>query len=77
MSDDLPIDIHSSKLLGNSLSINFNPKNTAKTLDWLVSRRHCNKDWQKSVVAIREKIKHAILDMPESPKIVELLQGAC
>lgn len=45
-------------------------------LDWLVSRRHCNKDWQKSVVAIREKIKHAILDMPESPKIVELLQGA-
>ncbi|EFP00734.1 hypothetical protein CRE_21118 [Caenorhabditis remanei] len=59
MSDDLPIDIHSSKLL-----------------DWLVSRRHCNKDWQKSVLAIREKIKHAILDMPESQKIVELLQGA-
>lgn len=45
--------------------------------DWLVSRRHCNKDWQKNVLAIREKIKHAILDMPESQKIVQLLQGAC
>ncbi|CAB3396694.1 unnamed protein product [Caenorhabditis bovis] len=59
MSDDLPIDIHSSKLL-----------------DWLVSRRHCNKDWQKNVLEIREKIKHAILDMPESPEIVKLLQGS-
>ncbi|CAI2352457.1 unnamed protein product [Caenorhabditis sp. 36 PRJEB53466] len=59
MSDDLPIDIHSSKLL-----------------DWLVSRRHCNKDWQKNVLKIREKIKHAILDMPESKEIIQLLQGA-
>uniref|UniRef100_A0A8R1DJH7 CDK5RAP3-like protein n=1 Tax=Caenorhabditis japonica TaxID=281687 RepID=A0A8R1DJH7_CAEJA len=59
MVEDLPIDIHSSKLL-----------------DWLVSRRHCNKDWQKNVLTIREKIKHAILDMPESQKIVNLLQGA-
>ncbi|CAI5451205.1 unnamed protein product [Caenorhabditis angaria] len=59
MGDDLPIDIHSSKLL-----------------DWLVSRRHCNKDWQKNVLSIREKIKHAILDMPENQEIIKLLQGS-
>ncbi|KAE9414406.1 hypothetical protein Angca_006802, partial [Angiostrongylus cantonensis] len=56
---DLPIDIHSNKLL-----------------DWLISRRHCQKDWQKNVLVVREKIKNAILDMPESDEIVELLQGA-
>ncbi|TKR77523.1 hypothetical protein L596_018479 [Steinernema carpocapsae] len=56
---NVPIDIHSSKLL-----------------DWLVSRRHCKDDWQKNVFSIREKINHAIQDMPEHPKIVELLQGA-
>ncbi|KHJ86591.1 hypothetical protein OESDEN_13652 [Oesophagostomum dentatum] len=56
---DLPIDIHSGKLL-----------------DWLISRRHCQKDWQKNVLVIREKIKHAILDMPESEEIVQLLQGS-
>ncbi|CAJ0929526.1 unnamed protein product, partial [Mesorhabditis belari] len=48
----------------------------AKLLDWLVSRRHCNKNWQKDVLVIREKIKHAILDMPESEEIVNLLTGA-
>ncbi|RCN24662.1 hypothetical protein ANCCAN_29637 [Ancylostoma caninum] len=57
---DLPIDIHSGKLL-----------------DWLISRRHCQKDWQKNVLVIREKIKHAILDMPESDEVVQLLQGSC
>ncbi|KAK0416652.1 hypothetical protein QR680_012610 [Steinernema hermaphroditum] len=56
---NVPIDIHSNKLL-----------------DWLVSRRHCKDDWQKQVIAIREKINHAIQDMPEHPKIVELLQGS-
>ncbi|VDM49161.1 unnamed protein product [Toxocara canis] len=55
----LPIDIHSSKLL-----------------DWLINRRHCSKDWQKSVLVIREKINHAIQDMPEDKRIVQLLQGA-
>ncbi|GMT11135.1 hypothetical protein PFISCL1PPCAC_2432, partial [Pristionchus fissidentatus] len=55
---DIPIDIHSGKLL-----------------DWLVSRRHVTKDWQKKVVDVREKIKHAILDMPENERIVELLKG--
>ncbi|VDD95746.1 unnamed protein product [Enterobius vermicularis] len=54
----LPIDLHSSKLL-----------------DWLISRRHCKKDWQSKAMVIREKIKNAILDMPENQRIVELLQG--
>ncbi|VDK60992.1 unnamed protein product [Anisakis simplex] len=44
--------------------------------DWLVNRRHCSKDWQKSVLVIREKIKHAIQDMPEDERILKLLQGA-
>ncbi|VIO98842.1 Uncharacterized protein BM_BM11148 [Brugia malayi] len=56
---DIPIDIHSSKLL-----------------DWLLSRRHCNKDWQKNVMIIREKISVAIRDMPEDERIVKLLQGS-
>ncbi|MCP9264569.1 CDK5 regulatory subunit-associated protein [Dirofilaria immitis] len=46
-----------------------------KLLDWLLSRRHCNKDWQKSVMIIREKISEAIQDMPEDERIVKLLQG--
>lgn len=46
-----------------------------KLLDWLISRRHCQKDWQKNVLVIREKIKHAILDMPESEEVLQLLQG--
>lgn len=45
--------------------------------DWLISRRHCKKDWQKNVLVIREKIKHAILDMPESKEIMQLLAGSC
>ncbi|KAF0287766.1 CDK5 regulatory subunit-associated protein 3 [Amphibalanus amphitrite] len=56
---DLPIDIHTNKLL-----------------DWLVSRRHCEKNWQEAVLAIREKISHAIQDMPEHPEIVRLLSGS-
>ncbi|KAH7697804.1 HSF-27 protein [Aphelenchoides avenae] len=47
-----------------------------KLLDWLISRRQCSKDWQKSVATIREKISHAIQDMPENEAIVELLQGS-
>ncbi|RCN24015.1 hypothetical protein ANCCAN_30296, partial [Ancylostoma caninum] len=45
---DLPIDIHSGKLLA-IVSV-WIP-------DWLISRRHCQKDWQKNVLVIREKIK--------------------
>ncbi|KAI6171141.1 hypothetical protein M3Y97_01066800 [Aphelenchoides bicaudatus] len=46
-----------------------------KLLDWLISRRHCQKEWIKNVPAVREKIKHAILDMPENERIVDLLKG--
>ncbi|EFO24571.1 HSF-27 protein [Loa loa] len=56
---EIPIDIHSSKLL-----------------DWLLSRRHCNRDWQKNVMVIREKISAAIRDMPENEQIVKLLQDS-
>ncbi|CAI4225172.1 unnamed protein product [Auanema sp. JU1783] len=59
MAENLPIDIHSAKLL-----------------DWLISRRHCNKHWQKDALVIREKIKHAIQDMPENDRIINLLQGS-
>ncbi|VDM93928.1 unnamed protein product, partial [Onchocerca ochengi] len=48
----------------------------SKLLDWLISRRHCNKDWQKNVMVIREKISAAIQDMPEDERIVKLLQGS-
>uniref|UniRef100_A0A915BV85 CDK5RAP3-like protein n=2 Tax=Parascaris univalens TaxID=6257 RepID=A0A915BV85_PARUN len=49
---------------------------STKLLDWLINRRHCSKDWQKAVLVIREKISHAIQDMPEDERIVQLLQGA-
>ncbi|XP_074597600.1 CDK5 regulatory subunit-associated protein 3 isoform X2 [Brevipalpus obovatus] len=55
---DVPIDIHASKLL-----------------DWLLTRRHCNKDYQTSLNVIREKITDAIQSMPAHPKITELLAG--
>ncbi|VDN07029.1 unnamed protein product, partial [Thelazia callipaeda] len=44
--------------------------------DWLHSRRHCDKDWQKNVIVIREKISDAVQDMPEDERIVALLQGS-
>ncbi|CAD5223688.1 unnamed protein product [Bursaphelenchus okinawaensis] len=46
-----------------------------KLLDWLISRRHGQNDWIKKSTDIREKIKHAILDMPENERILELLRG--
>lgn len=46
-----------------------------KLSDWLISRRHCQKDWIKHIPAVREKIKHAILDMPENERIVDLLKA--
>ncbi|XP_071100814.1 CDK5 regulatory subunit-associated protein 3-like [Haliotis cracherodii] len=46
-----------------------------KLLDWLVSRRHCSKDWQKATITIREKINTAIQDMPEVEEISALLEG--
>lgn len=49
--------------------------NTSKLLDWLISRRHVNKDWQKNVIKIREKINNAIQDMPAHEGIIKLLSG--
>ncbi|XP_046568066.1 CDK5 regulatory subunit-associated protein 3-like [Haliotis rubra] len=46
-----------------------------KLLDWLISRRHCSKEWQGATVAIREKINSAIQDMPEVEEISALLEG--
>lgn len=72
--DNVTIDIHSNKLLGKSLlTFSFHVADS----DWLISRRQCSKDWQKSVATIREKVSHAIQDMPENEAIVELLQGSC
>lgn len=48
---------------------------TNKLLDWLISRRHINKDWQSNVLKVREKINNAIQDMPEHKDIVNLLSG--
>lgn len=56
---DIPIDIHTGKLL-----------------DWLVSRRHVKKDWQKNILPIREKINNAIQDMPIHDGITKLLTGS-
>ncbi|XP_022655057.1 CDK5 regulatory subunit-associated protein 3-like isoform X2 [Varroa destructor] len=47
-----------------------------KLLEWLVSRRHCSKDWQKNLVPVREKINIAIQDMPELDEVRELLSGS-
>lgn len=49
--------------------------NTGKLLEWLLNRRHCNKDWYSKVLVIREKINNAIQDMPAHDGIVKLLSG--
>lgn len=49
--------------------------NTSKLLDWLISRRHVNKDWQNSILKVREKINNAIQDMPAHGGIIKLLSG--
>ncbi|KAL7071791.1 hypothetical protein ACQ4LE_008357 [Meloidogyne hapla] len=56
--DNLPIDIHSNKLL-----------------DWLISRRHCPKNWQSNFDEIRQKISNSIKDMPENEQIIKILNG--
>ncbi|KAJ1520518.1 hypothetical protein ONE63_003641 [Megalurothrips usitatus] len=48
---------------------------TNKLPDWLVSRRHCIRDWQPRVQTIREKINNAIQDMPVHEGITRLLSG--
>ncbi|EFA00941.1 CDK5 regulatory subunit-associated protein 3 [Tribolium castaneum] len=49
--------------------------NNNKLLDWLVSRRHVTKDWQNSILQVREKINNAIQDMPAHEGIIKLLSG--
>ena len=46
-------------------------------LDWLINRRHCNQQWQKTAAQVREKINIAIQDMPPVDEITQLLQGTC
>jgi len=48
---------------------------TSKLLDWLINRRHCDKNWPQQVQNVREKINAAIQDMPEHPGITRLLTG--
>ena len=50
--------------------------NTGKLLEWLVNRRHCNKDWHARILVIREKINNAIQDMPVHEDIAKLLSGS-
>lgn len=49
--------------------------NNNKLLDWLISRRHVNKDWQNNILQVREKINNAIQDMPAHEGIIKLLSG--
>lgn len=49
---------------------------TSKILDWLISRRHCVREWQDSIVEVRKKINSAIQDMPEVEEIKQLLAGS-
>lgn len=41
-----------------------------------MSRRHVNKEWQKSILNVREKINNAIQDMPVHEGIAALLSGS-
>jgi hypothetical protein len=50
---------------------------TNKLCDWLISRRHCSREWQTQILAIREKINNAIQDMPAHEGITKLLSGFC
>jgi CDK5 regulatory subunit-associated protein 3 len=48
-----------------------------KLSDWLVSRRICDKNWQRNVKDVRNQINEAIKDMPGNQKLIELLSGSC
>uniref|UniRef100_A0AC34GQC0 Uncharacterized protein n=1 Tax=Panagrolaimus sp. ES5 TaxID=591445 RepID=A0AC34GQC0_9BILA len=49
---------------------------SGKLQSWLISRRHCKDDWVNAVMPIRQKIAHAIIDMPENERILQLLKGS-
>jgi len=48
---------------------------TGKLTDWLISRRHINRNWSNDILNIRKKINNAIKDMPEHEELRELLAG--
>lgn len=45
--------------------------------DWLISRRHCKKDFQHALDDIRAKIRNAIEDMPPNEDIKSILSESC
>lgn len=47
--------------------------NIGRLLEWLISRRHCKKDWHSKISLIREKIADAIKDMPVRDDVARLL----
>ncbi|XP_014299530.2 CDK5 regulatory subunit-associated protein 3 [Microplitis demolitor] len=49
--------------------------NANKLLEWLISRRHCERTWQDRILVIRRKINNAIQDMPVHEEIAKLLTG--
>lgn len=72
----IPIDIHANKLLGKiSLLDSDHEMIKFVTTDWLVSRRHCSKDWVKSLTTIRQMIVKALQDMPEHEEIARILSS--
>ncbi|KAG0723741.1 CDK5 regulatory subunit-associated protein 3 [Chionoecetes opilio] len=46
-----------------------------RLVEWLVSRRHVQRDWPGEVEVVRKKINAAIQDMPEHPEVTRLLSG--
>ncbi len=77
-ASNLPIDIHSGKLLGWIKEIFFH-QICFPSADWLISRHHCERtsaDDRTHLVAIHERIQAALQDMPEHEAIVKLLTGA-
>lgn len=48
-----------------------------KLSDWLVSRRIVDKNWQRNVKDVRNKINEALKDMPGNEELIELLSGSC
>lgn len=60
-------------MYGSQLPIDIH---CSKILDWLVTRRHCRKDWGENLANIRRKIKAALMDMPENEDIKKILAGS-
>lgn len=48
-----------------------------KLSDWLVSRRIVDKNWQRNVKDVRNKINELLKDLPPNNELIELLSGSC